>query len=290
MRMISDAVQRAGLGARFALDVASVSRGIRRFGLLHVESGREQATRACLDELGLVVVASRALHRFMDPRSREHILVESRMSSGDTCHELWFATSAASAPTPADLFSDPGLHLGYPACCTRFMMESPSLAYHYRRYLFDTAPRHWEINRLTTLFSAGLLMPDFFPCSLACSEARRFATPFIQLAKETLQDGEAVRWIGQAQQPLLMYQGSLFSFSDWRLDGDTLHLQAGSARSVRVKDIATMDATLKMTEPLLLDFHHLRSSPHAAAPTMARIESASGDVISIRLSSRPSPP
>jgi hypothetical protein len=284
--MISNAIQRAGLGARFALDVASVCCGMRKYGLLHVESCQEKATRAFLAELGLVVVASRALNRFVDPRSRESILVESHNSIGNTCHELWFATSAASAPAPADLFSDPGLHLGYPACCTRFMMESPSLACHYNRYLFDAAPRYWEINRLTTVFSSGLLMPDFFPCSLACSEARRFAAPFIELAQEVFEDGQAARWVRQAQQPLLMYQGSLYCFSNWRLEGDTLCLEPDSAISVRVKDIATLDETPKMREPRLLEFHHLRSSPSAAMPATVRIESADGDVISIQLSSR----
>jgi hypothetical protein len=285
MQVIIDAVQRAGLGARFALDVASVSRGIRKLGLLHVESIQEHATRTCLAELGLVVVASRVLHRFADPGSREHILVDSRTSRGDDCQELWFAKPGARVPSATDLFSDPGLHLGYPDCCTRFMKDSSSLAFHYRRYLFDSAPRLWEINRLTTLFSSGLLMPDFFPCSLACEEARRFATPFIQLAEEILPEGEAARWIRQAKQPLLIYQGSLYSFSDWRIEGSTLHLKAGSARRVTIGDVAVMDASPKTDGPTLLDFSHLRSGSHAVAPTVASIEPAIGDAISIQLSS-----
>jgi hypothetical protein len=283
MRLICDAIQRAGLDMRFALDVASVARGIRKLGLLHVVVEQEQATRACLDQFGLVVVASRALHRIADPHSREHILVDSGSTPGDACVEIWFSASSGSAPSASELFGDPGRHLGYPACCTRFMLESPSLARHYRRYLFDTTARHWEINRLTTLFSPGLLMPDFFPCSLACLAAREFATPFIQLAKETLPEGAANNWIQQAQQPLLLHRDSVISFSRWRIDGNTLHLSAASARSIGVKEVIPRGDFPPFTRPVLLHFRHLRSAPEADAPTIARIETARGETVSIDL-------
>jgi hypothetical protein len=171
--------------------------------------------------------------------------------------ELWYARSGDEVlPPPAALFADPGRHLGYPVCCVAEWERLKSQRDLYRRYIFETAGGHWELNRLAALFEPGLLIPDFFPCSLSCEPARAFAAPIIELAREVLDPAwvdDTVRWM---QAPLLDRAGALYAFPTWNLNGRELELNTTDAARVPLAAVGRFDGVAR-SGCRLVSFRHL---------------------------------
>lgn len=238
MTFLSD-VQHYGLDPRFALDIASVKKGIRPRGLLHVHTSQASGIYSLLTAHGLKVVAERKLEGSRDPQSREAILSDLKPNTpvGGLWHEIWFAVHDTMPIDPAELFRAPGVHLSYPKCCVDAMLATQTLSTFYDRYINDPLQRYWEINRLTTVFSGGLLTPDFFPCSLACRPARDFARPFIELAQDILGTELASDWIRRAKQPYFVYRDSLYTALNYECEDNHLVVVMESMSKMLLKNI-----------------------------------------------------
>jgi hypothetical protein len=266
MKTLSEQLASVGLEARFGLDLLSVQRGLRDFGLLHVDYNVESDLVNIVHSQNMDVIAKRTLFRIRDPKSREQILLDQQRSGSTPCSEVWFARKGHVGPEATELFRRPGVYLGYPDCCVRGMEESHSLAGHYERYLWTDGNRHWELNRLATLFSAWLPFPDFFPCSLACNNALKFVAPFWVIAETVLGAAAAQRWSETAQQPLILWDGNLLSFKDWQLQGDALRVHLASVVRRPIAEICTKTKVPTTGGPYLLEFRHLRAVGRADSP------------------------
>jgi hypothetical protein len=235
-------LEEVGIPRRFAVDVCSVVRGVRRMGLIHAPLETGARLRAVLNKADLAIFAQRMLLRCDDPNSREGILRECRAGEDANFIELWFARpDAGSLPASDALFANPGLHLGYPPCCVAEWERGKSQRDLYRRYIFDTVAGHWEINRVVTVFQGGMLIPDFFPCSLDCEQARAFVAPILALAQSTLDRAwvlETVRWM---QAPLVCHSGSLYAFPTWTLADSRLELSITDGVKVPLSAIGNFD-------------------------------------------------
>lgn len=238
MTFLND-IERQGLDPRFALDIASVKKGIRPRGLLHVHALQAPGIHSLLTAHGLKVVAERQLEGSRDPQSREGILSDLKPGtpSDRLWHEIWFSAPETAQIDPHELFRAPGVHLSYPGCCVDVMLATRTLSTFYDVYINAGRHRHWEINRLTTVFTDGLLIPDFFPCSLSCRKARDFARPFIELAWEVLGAERAADWIERAKQPYFVYQNSLYTAFDYACEGNHLVVTMESMSKMPLKDI-----------------------------------------------------
>jgi hypothetical protein len=256
-------IQRQGLDPRYALDIASVKKGIRPRGLLHVHALQAPGIHALLTTYGLRVVAERQLEGSRDPQSREGILSDLKPDTPAErlWHEIWFSAQETAPIDPTELFRAPGVHLSYPGCCVDAMLATRTLSSFYDMYINDPRHRAWEINRLTTVFTDGLLIPDFFPCSLACREARDFARPFLELAREILGAQRAADWIARAKQPYFVYQDSLYTALDYACDNNHLVATMESMSRIPLQDIGKTIARQK-DQFGLVPFAHFYERPN----------------------------
>lgn len=257
MTKLPQALEMLGLDRRFAVDVLSVARGVRRVGLLHASLPSESGLREILLSQGLAVFARRELIRQDDPDSREGVLRDPAYCEVANFIELWYARSGDNAlPPPAALFANPGTYLGYPVCCVSKWERRSSQRDLYRHYIFETTGGHWELNRLATFFAPGLLIPDFFPCSLSCESARAFASPFVELAREVLDPTWVHKTVMWMKAPLLERAGTLYAFPTWSLNGSELELTAADAARV---PLATVGKFSNVVRPgcRMLSFRHL---------------------------------
>lgn len=260
---LKDDINRQGLDSRYALDIASVKKGIRPRGLLHVHALQAPGIHSVLTAYGLKVIAERHLDGSRDPHSREGILSDLKPDTPAErlWHEIWFSAQETAQTDPAELFRAPGVYLSYPSCCVDAMLATRTLSSFYDVYINDPRHRAWEINRLTTVFTDGLLIPDFFPCSLACREARDFARPFIELAREILGAQRAADWIARAKQPYFVYQDSLFTALDYACDNNHLVVNMESMSRIRLKDIGKT-ITRQKDQFVLVPFAHFYEHPN----------------------------
>ena len=235
----TDDIKLQGLEPHFALDISSVKKGLRPRGLLHVHTLQAPGIHKLLTTYGLRVIAERHLEGSLDPQSREGILTDLKPNTPAErlWHEIWFSAQETAQIDPAELFRAPGLHLSYPSCCVEAMLAARTLSSFYEVYINDPRLRNWEINRLTTVFTDGLLIPDFFPCSLACHEARDFARPFIDLAREVLGAQRAAEWTERAKQPYFVFDNSLYTAFDYSCEDNHLFANMESMSKALLKDI-----------------------------------------------------
>lgn len=248
---------------RFAVDILSVAKGLRLMGLIHVPVEVEKELKGVLSWVGLRVCAQRVLVRSDDPDSREGILREGQAAETGNFVELWYSRQdSVDLPPAATLYGNPGKHLGYPPCCVAEWAKLQSQRDFYQRYLLDTRSGYWEINRLATFFQDGLLIPDFYPCSMSCEEARRFAGPIRELAREHLDASwveQTVRWM---QAPLLQHSGYLYAFPKWTLAGQTLEMMSDEARRVQLLAVGRFDKAAQQGTRLVA-FGHLEDALEA---------------------------
>ncbi len=238
MSLLND-IHRYGLDMRFALDIASIKMEIRPRGLLHIHSSQASSIHLLLKKYNLKVVAERYLEGSRDPYSREGILSDLKPNTPNDrlWHEIWFSKQDTATIDPLLLFRSPGKYLSYPACCVNAMMGTKTLSTFYELYINEPQQRHWEINRLTTIFTAGLLTPDFFPCSLSCRLARDFARPFIEIARDILGQERASDWIKRAKQPYFVYKDFLYTAFDYEYENNHLIATMESMSKKQLQEI-----------------------------------------------------
>lgn len=257
MTQLPHSLEALGLDRRFTVDVLSVARSVRRIGLLHAPLSSESGLREIFAGVGLTVFSRRELVRQDDPDSREGILRDPAGGEVVNFIELWYARPGEDVlPSPRALFADPGKHLGYPQCCVAEWERLKSQRDLYRRYIFETVGGNWEVNRLASLFQTGLLIPDFFPCSLSCRAAREFAAPIVDLAREILDPAWVRDTMGWMQAPLIQFGGSVYAFPTWTFNGRELELNTANAAHVSLAAVGRFDDE----EPpgcRLLSFRHL---------------------------------
>jgi hypothetical protein len=286
-------VRSVGLEERFAIDIGSVRAGHRALGLLHVEASSAAGVKDGLKLLGLEVVATRFLTRERDPSSRESLLKFPRRSADGTAFaphewaEIWFSRIGAETPDADTLFGDPGMFLGYPPCCVQSFGRIVGLSSHYRRYLVDARPRHWELNRLTALFGRSLLTPDFFPCALDCDAALRFCRPLLGVAADVLGSACLSDWISVARQPIVTMSGAVCTFSDWRIVGDCLEVSAASGTKVPIDAIGAGLTEHVPDRPWLVPFTHLATPATGSLPTKLAVQCGASSTVVLELAPVP---
>lgn len=249
-------LERLGLHRRFAVDVLSVTCRVRRTGLLHIPVAAEPELRVALAGLGLRVFARRNLMCSDDPNSREAVLKDCSEGEKANYAEVWYACGEGDLPSPQALFSNPGRHLGYPACCVAEWERLQSQRDLYRRYLFDTRAGLWEVNRLSAVFHGGLVFPDFYPCSLECEAARAFVAPILEAAREVLDQTwveQTLRWM---RAPVIIHGNVIYAFPTWSLAGGDLVLHTSEAIQMPLCALGRFDR--QDEEPtFLVPFRHL---------------------------------
>jgi hypothetical protein len=260
MAFLTQALDSLGIHRRFAVDVLSVAQGVRRIGLLHAPLPSEPTLRRVLIGAGLIVFAQRELVRQDDPDSREGVLRDPFAGEPANFIELWYARSGEAAlPASATLFANPGEQLGYPPCCVAAWERLKSQRDLYQRYIFETTSGYWEVNRLAALFQPGLLIPDFFPCSLSCESARAFATPIVNLARDALDPAWLSDTIAWMQAPLLECRGVLYAFPTWDLIGQDLELSTADGARLSLAAVGRFDDAVH-SGCRLISFRHLEGA------------------------------
>ena len=230
-----------GIDRRFALDIASVVSGTRPRALLHLPDAAKSELNRILGGLGLFKIATRTLYRRGDTSSRESVLFESSPNDGGTCEnwvEVWFQRVGTEVPPASWLIGNPGEALSYPTCCVDAFTRRRSLSDSYFRYLTDPVPGAWEVNRLATIFSDGLLMPDFFPCSLACDSAKKFAIGFDGVAKSVFSGALISEWRRMQRAVYTIICADLVCWPNWSVNAGRLRLDADHALKVPLAEVA----------------------------------------------------
>ena len=261
VRHIVDSVIDLGLDRRFAIDIGSVLMQLRKFGLLHIPSDLETKVKHLLQNLGLVVIAQRHLSRQIDSESRECTLrsIKSSQIQADDWVEVWFALRFIEQPNINELFDNTGMFLGYPTCCIEFHNSQYSLAGFYEDYLFSSKDRYWEINRLATIFSEALFMPDFFPCSLSCSSAHSFGLKHLNVARELFDKNTIESWINDLQAPITLWGDRLIKWSNWHFEKNILYVESPHACAEQLTNILKSNKfEIQLFDtPKLIKFKHL---------------------------------
>lgn len=240
LNMLPQYLREIQVKERFALDIASVVAGIRKRGLIHIPITKKESIYEILRKYNLYTPAERHLFSYQDPHSMEWILEENK--PGNIISEDWIEIWYSNTPDNDNLnfFKNTGEILGYPKCCVDAMNKVRSLSRFYETYLLDDAPRFWQLNRLNTLFGGTFLMPDFFPCSLSCKEAKAFADNFVKLSFEVF--GEETEITCNIQkQPIFLHGDYIYTCEKWRADEEKLYIEAASLKKQLLSKITKLD-------------------------------------------------
>lgn len=276
-----------GLDTRFALDIGSVVSGIRPRGLMHVPSHQVAGTERLLGSLGLKLIASRPLFGRKDPSSREGVLTDQTTGNNAAAWaEIWFASRQSAAIDASELFENPGRHLGYPDCCCLAMQKEDPLASLYFAYLQSGATRHWKLNRLAALFHPTILMPDFFPCSLACRAALEFVEPFTDLADGILPEHEVQEAKAAMRAPITLISEEIIHWPAWRLESGSLYLQSSRAKKEHISAVSTKLEALEPGQCALVMFDHLLQEGWGHGDGFVHVESLGREAIRLQPSIR----
>jgi len=251
-------LEAAGIEKRFAIDIGSVLAGARPKGLMHLPIEKVAPLEKLLCDLEMKKLAGRKLFRSFDPSSREGVLSESRSHGTVAWYEIWFCRNDAQEPVSADeLFRQTGEHLGYPKCCQSAMQTDNCLAALYHQYIHNDRNRFWELNRLAALFHPTILMPDFFPCSLACKNALNFVEKIQSAANVFLDPRELVAAQEAMKAPITIIGDSIVSWQSWTVSKGRMEVLASSARKENLADIANTLVPSEPSKAVLLSFGHL---------------------------------
>ena len=257
-----------GIEERFALDIASVVVGIRPRGLLHISRTLRTGLVELFHRYGLAVGYERELGRTPDGQTRESILTDRTMhqEGAELWVELWYQRADQPLSSGEFLLRDSGIHLSYPTCCVESMRDKSSLGSHYRSYIFTSDPsRYWQLNRLSALFSKFILMPDFFPCHLACSHAHDFVKPFVSLAADVWGPDNQAEIVRRAQQPIFLWKDWVMTFEQFSVVDQCVRVERNSGMKV---PLSTLGINRHFTDPALLFFQHF----HLSADHNRRLE------------------
>lgn len=249
-----------GIEQRFALDIASVVVGIRPRGLLHINRTLRIGLVELLHRYRLAVGYERELGRTPDAQTREAILTDRAIhqEGAELWVELWYQRADYALPSGEFLLRDTGTYLSYPACCVASMRDKSSLESHYRSYISASDPgRYWQLNRLSALFSKFILMPDFFPCHLACSHAHAFVEPFVALAADVWGPDTQAEMVRRAQQPILLWKDWVMTFTQFSVVNQCVRVESESGMKV---PLSTLGIDRHFADPALLSFRHFNLS------------------------------
>jgi len=257
-----------GIEERFALDIASVVVGIRPRGLLHISKELRTGLVELFHRYGLAVGYERELARNPDRLTRESILTDRTMhqDGAELWVELWYQKANQRLSSGEFLLRDSGMHLSYPTCCVESMRDKSSLGSHYSSYIFASDPsRYWQLNRLSALFSKIILMPDFFPCHLACSHAHNFVEPFVSLAANVWGPDTHSELVRRAQQPIILWKDLVMTFEHFSVVDQCVRVEKKSGMKV---PLSTLGIDRHFNDPALLFFRHF----HLSAEHNRRLE------------------
>lgn len=214
-----------GINPRFSIDIASVAERVRDFGLIHVEYFQKNKVLELLKGVECTIIDSRDLIFRKDSESREGFLYNLNSNEDPSHSEIWYTSVNNPIENNCNPFLNPGLYLGYPECCVQQYEYSKSMGEFYKNYLFsDVSIRYNEINRLCTLFNPNLLMPDFFPCSLSCMEARSFAIKIQSINDLIYTTDEIEETYKYMFAPLLIFSEKLYCFPNFKKEKNRLIL------------------------------------------------------------------
>jgi len=257
-----DAFLKEGINPRFLLDLLTVQEGIRDYGLLHIERTQLNFIRFYFERNNLIEIAIRFLRFVNDEQSREGLFFDTSIEAEMTHAEIWYANKNGNKSESVNPFINPGLYLGYPDCCVNFYESGKGMGKFYNKYLFSNELRFTELNRLCTIFNPGLLMLDFFPCSLACKEAKAFVSKSLKIVEKHFPKTVFAEVNKHMKSPLLIIRDSLFSFPSYTIEKDKLILLVDdNSRSIKINSICSGEFQNKQViegnEPHLLRFKHL---------------------------------
>lgn len=243
------------------IDLASVSEGLRDFGLLHAPLSSSTRIDSVLEGCRMTRIHSRRLRRSQDSASQDGVLASTESSAEpreDDWIEIWFARSTRVSVGSVWLETHTGAALGYPDCCVAQHQQRRPLAEYYSDSVFSQEPRCWEINRLAALFTRVRVIPDFLPCKLSCESARAIGARGLSLACTLFGEARAAEWMRVLQAPLTVWEGSLVRWPNWRLDGAVLHVETRGVVSRKLSSIAQMNCPswIHARSPWLVPFQH----------------------------------
>lgn len=285
MKYLADKLEKIGVERRFALDIGSVVLRVRPRGLLHVPAQLTADLGLLLKAHGLHIEASRELYRRQDSTSREGVLGEylSEYKFAEKWCEIWYASPGVPVVDRADLFSNPGKFLGYPRCCRRAMVGNDALAHVYQRYLFEDKNRHWELNRLATLFHDIILMPDFFPCSMACASAHSYVVTFHQVACQIFSQSEIEDARNAMLAPITIIGEEVVQWRQWQYVGHRLCVKLDGAKKETLSRISSILPIQDKKSAQLISFKEVFKAGHDLLPQMLRVEANGQEIVEIPL-------
>ena len=222
---LKESLSECEINPRFSIDIASVAEGVRDFGLLHIEIYQKEKTIEILQRTNCNIINFRDLKFTKDLESREGMLYDITGCEKPTHCEIWYCSINKKIDPNFDPFINPGEFLGYPKCCVSKYESTSGMGLFYKEYLFsDNKIRYNEINRLCTLFFPNLFMPDFFPCSLSCEEAKEFSLKTQSIINLIYTKEEIKETYCYKLAPILLTSEKLYCFPNFKLENQRLTL------------------------------------------------------------------
>lgn len=236
---LKESLSDCGINPRFSIDIASVAERIRDFGLIHIEANKKKQMIRILDNCNCKIIKSRDLKFIKDSESREGMLYDITDCEKPTHCEIWYCNIDKEIDPNFDPFLNPGEFLGYPKCCVSKYESTSGMGLFYKEYLFsDNKIRYNEINRLCTLFFPNLLMPDFFPCSMSCEEAKNFSLKTQSIINLIYTKEEIKETYRYKSAPILLTSEKLYCFPNFKLENQKLTLMVdSSSQFVNLKSV-----------------------------------------------------
>jgi hypothetical protein len=227
--------------ARHLLELAAVLAGHKPVARVVVEAPRVDAAASRLRALGLAVAEPRSglavvretslgdryteVAPLDDPRVREAAIHCAR------------DTETAALARDADEGADAGTIgrlLGYPSCCVTAYARVFEDHDWLDTLLEGCGRLEWldpDGNKLAYLFDGASLLPDYFPCSLRCAQARRLAALLRTAGRAAGLDGEVEAAEAAMRRPLIVWSGLVIQPDDDRAGPDGLWaFEGGRAR------------------------------------------------------------
>lgn len=251
------ALAAAGLSPRTIIDLLGVHAALRPRALIQVPKDHVLPVLSAISQLGLCIEGTRDLYGQPDSATGDVLLrgqSDGEDSSGLVWSEIW-VSAGTPIISPDQLFADPATFLGYPACCVAEYARRPGVSHLYHTYLSQRVPGQCEINRLAAFFTPVLPMPDYFPCSLACTAAWKHSRPLVAFAKDVLPKAIAdASWTFMSA-PLILSGRRLCACPIVQKKGDELWADASDIIAVTLTEDLVHRSTLVGT-PRMLPFVH----------------------------------
>ena len=247
------------INPRILYDFISVLKDVRKLGLIHLPIINYDFIIRQLDEFQLFSVAIRYLTISKDVNSRESLLKDSSDIKSATHFELWFSKDKSSSNNP---FNNPGRSLSYPKCCIDKYEKSEGLSAFYNTYLFSNETRHYQLNRLVSIFNHDPFMPDYFPCSLSCDESYEFVNKCNNASNIEFPTEIIDKITRVMKTPLILWGNNLLFIPNWSIDNGYIYLSVDEyVQYQKIESICTVNEEnthiLENESPKLLKFKHL---------------------------------